>query len=304
MKRINLPVQFYGFAAMLFWGMSFIWTSVLLKYYPPVTIIFLRLIISSSFLFLMMMVAGKKERILAKDFGLIFLSAIFNPFLYFLGENTGLKFTSPAVTSVVIATIPVFSPVVAWFTLKERISLLNITGIFICFGGLLVMLITRNFTLSVEPRGLYYLAGAVVSALIYSVLLKRLTFRYRPLTIIAWQNLIGIFLFLPLFLIFDLKDFARVDMNREIVSSLFLLAILASSLSFVFYANTVKALGITKANVFTNLIPVITAILSFTLISEPFTPQKAAGILIVIAGVFVSEFTRGTGKVPRSDFPE
>ena len=110
MKKPNLPVYFYGFTAMLFWGMSFIWTTILLKYYEPVTIIQLRLIISAAFLFLIIWLTGKACRIHKKDVVLLIFSALFNPFLYFLGENNGLKFTSPAVTSVIIAMIPVFSP--------------------------------------------------------------------------------------------------------------------------------------------------------------------------------------------------
>ena len=46
-KSVRYHVYFYALAAMLFWGMSFVWTSILLKYYQPVTIIFIRLIISS-----------------------------------------------------------------------------------------------------------------------------------------------------------------------------------------------------------------------------------------------------------------
>jgi drug/metabolite transporter (DMT)-like permease len=292
MKYLKIPVYIYAIGAMLFWGMSFIWTTILLKYYPPVTIIFIRLILSSCFLFLVMFLLGKKETIKRKDFGLIFLSSVFNPFLYFLGENTGLKYTTPAITSVIIATIPVFSPVVAYFSMKERISLLNIAGIFLCFGGLLVMLVTGSFSLSVEPRGLIFLAIAVFSALIYTVLLKRLTARYSPLSLIAWQNLLGVFLFLPVFLAMDLRHFMNTEMNHEIVTSFFLLAILASSLSYVFYAKSVKVLGISKANVFTNLIPVITVAMSFFIISEPFTIRKLTGILIVIAGVCISERTK------------
>ena len=76
MKNLNLPVWFYGFTAMLFWGMSFIWTTILLRFYPPVTIIFLRLGISSCFLFLIIGLAGKFEKIKRKDIPLFFFSAL------------------------------------------------------------------------------------------------------------------------------------------------------------------------------------------------------------------------------------
>jgi drug/metabolite transporter (DMT)-like permease len=289
MKIPKLPIWFYGFTAMLFWGLSFIWTTILLRYYEPVTIIFLRLVISSCFLFLFIRLFNKMERIRKKDIGLFILSALFNPFLYFLGENNGLKFTSPAVTSVIIATIPVFSPIVAYIWFREKLSILQISGIFVCFLGIVIMLINRQYLLVIDPRGLWFLSGAVLSALFYSVLLKKLTYRYTPLTIISWQNLIGVIFFLPLFLIFNVREFKSVQMNFEILSSLFLLAILASSVSYIFYTILLKSIGISKANIYTNLIPVFTAIFSYLIISELFTVGKIAGILIVLAGVFISE---------------
>ena len=56
LKTPKIHVHFYALAAMLFWGMSFVWTSILLKYYEPVTIIFFRLIISAIFLFLVIFI--------------------------------------------------------------------------------------------------------------------------------------------------------------------------------------------------------------------------------------------------------
>ena len=139
MKKVQLPVYFYPLAAMLFWGMSFVWTSILLKYFQPVSIIFIRLIISSLFLFSVSLIFNKWEKVQRADFWLFFLSAVFNPFLYFLGENYGLKYSSPTTTSVIIATIPVFSPIVAYFFFREKLTLVNIAGLFLSFGGVILM---------------------------------------------------------------------------------------------------------------------------------------------------------------------
>jgi drug/metabolite transporter (DMT)-like permease len=289
LKTPKIPVYFYALAAMLFWGMSFIWTSILLRSYSPVTIIFMRLIISSGFLFLLIYSFRLSERIRKQDFGLILLSALFNPFFYFLGENYGLKYSTSTITAVIIATIPVFTPVVAWLTFRERLSWLSIGGILVSFCGLIIMLINKDMVLIIQPLGLLFLFGAVGSALVYTVLLKKLTLTYSPLSIVAWQNFIGIFLFLPVFLIFDLKNFTAVRPDTEILSSLLLLAILASSLSFVFFARTIKVLGMSKANIFSNLIPVFTAIFSYVILSEAFSLRKLAGMAVVICGVYISE---------------
>ena len=105
----------------------------------------------------------------------------------------------------IIATIPLFSPVVAFIYFRERISIRHLAGILLCFSGIIIMLFNKHYTLITDPRGLYFLSGAVAAALVYSVLLKKLAPLYSPLFIIAVQNLIGLVLFLPLFLLFNVK---------------------------------------------------------------------------------------------------
>ncbi|MEI7663412.1 MAG: DMT family transporter, partial [Bacteroidota bacterium] len=150
MKKFHLPVYFYALTAMLFWGMSFIWSSELLKFYQPVTIIFIRLVISSSLLFAFIYVSGQHEKVQKKDYLLIFLSALFNPFLYFLGENYGLKFSTPTISAVIIATIPVFSPLIAYLSFREKLTPVNFVGIAISFLGVILMLINRALSLEAD----------------------------------------------------------------------------------------------------------------------------------------------------------
>jgi drug/metabolite transporter (DMT)-like permease len=302
LKNLRIPIYLYALVAMFFWGMSFVWSSILLRYYEPVTIIFIRLLLSSFFLFTIILVTKRYQKVQRKDFLLLFMSALFNPFLYFLGENYGLKHSTPAISAVIIATIPVFSPVIAFISFRERLSWFNLAGILLSFAGVLVMLVSPDLTFSADPKGIAFLSGAVLAALLYTVTLKRLSVKYSPLTIISWQNTIGILLFLPIFLTFELKPALAVVPNREIITSFLFLSILASSLSYVFYAKTVKELGISKSNIFSNLIPVFTAIFSYFILDESFTLHKVAGMLVVIAGVYLSEMNRRKG-VPASVSP-
>ncbi|MCK9220311.1 MAG: DMT family transporter [Bacteroidales bacterium] len=292
MKHYSIPASFFAVTAMLFWGLSFIWSAVLLKYYQPITIIFIRLIISAAFLFILLHFFWNEERIEKKDFGLILLSSIFNPFLYFLGENYGLKFSSPTIASVIIATIPVFTPLAGYLYFREKMTSINFIGISISFSGVMLMLIKPNLSLNTDLRGVLCLSGAVLVSLFYSVTLRKLTSKYSALIVIAYQNLIGIFLFLPLFLIFEAPLIKTIVVNKEIIVSILLLGILASSVSFVFFAHSVKLMGMSKTNIYSNLIPVFTALFSFFLLSESFSIQKIGGIILVVGGVYLSERTK------------
>lgn len=277
---------------MLLWGMSFVWTAIVLEYYQPVTIIFLRLVISTIFLFSWVRIFQKKETINRKDYKLFFISALFNPFLYFLGENYGIKFTSPTISAVLIATIPLFAPIVAYVKLKEKLNWINIAGICISFAGILIMLLNKNLQLDASPRGVFALLIAVFSAVSYVVYLKILSTRYSPFFIIAVQNLIGLVYFLPIFLIFDFNQFISVKPSLTVISSLIALAIFCSSIAFVAFTIATREIGVSKANVFANLIPVFTGVFSFLVIREELNLQKILGIVIVVGGLFFSQIKK------------
>ena len=275
--------------AMLFWGMSFVWTAIVLKYYQPITIIFLRLIISTALLFTGLKLFGKIEKIDRKDYKLFLLSALFNPFFYFMGENYGIKLTSPTISAVIIATIPLFTPIVAFFTLKEKLTSLNILGLIVSFSGVFIMLVNNKLSFDTPPLGILFLLFAVASAIGFSIYLKKLSKRYSPFFIIATQNLIGVVYFLPFFIFFGFNEFLEIKPNFELLGSLFALAVFCSSLAFVAYTVATREIGVSKTNVFANLIPVFTGIFSYFIISEQLDSQKILGIVIVVSGLFFSQ---------------
>jgi drug/metabolite transporter (DMT)-like permease len=279
---------------MLFWGFSFVWAKIVFEYYHPITTIFLRLVISSLFLFIIVKLFRKKQKIQREDYGKFALLAFYQPFLYFLGESFGLNMVTSTIGSVIISTIPVFTPVVSFFTIKEKLSVLNIFGLIISFMGVLCMIINQDFSLDVPIVGVMLLFFAVGTAIVYGIAIKKLAVKYSSFTIIKTQNLLGALYFLPLFLIFDFNHFISVKPDWNLILALLQLAIFASSAAYMLFVPVVRQLGINKANIFTNFIPVFTATFSYILLSEIMSFNKLIGIVIVIAGVFLSQINQNS----------
>ena len=275
---------------MLFWGLSFVWFKIAIKYYEPITIIFLRLVISGMLLLLFLFITGKFERIRRQDIKWFLALAFTQPFCYFLGESFGLKLVSSTIASVIISTIPVFSPLIAYYTIKEKFSRYSLAGIMVSFAGVLIMIVRKDLTLSAAPVGIALLFFAVLSALFYAIIIRKFSFSYSPLTIITAQNVIGIFYFLPLFLLMDFSHFITVQPTFELISALLQLAVFASTFAYMLYIITLREFGVTKANIFTNLIPIFTAIASWIILGELLTVAKVAGMIIVIFGVIISQW--------------
>jgi drug/metabolite transporter (DMT)-like permease len=285
-------LKFYAAAvlSMLFWGLSFVWFKIVVKYYDPITIIFLRLLISGSLLLLFLYFTDSFERISRKDYKWFLLLAFTQPLCYFLGESFGLRLVLSTVASVIISTIPVFSPIIAYLTIKEKLSSYSLAGILISFAGVLIMVVRKDLSLNAPIAGILLLFFAVLSALFYGVIIRRFSSHCSPFTIITAQNIIGMFYFLPLFLVIDFRHFITVKPTTELISALLQLAVFASTFAYLLYIIALRNFGLTRANIFTNLIPIFTAIASFIILGEQLTPAKICGIIVVICGVIISQW--------------
>ncbi len=292
MSLQTFKVYLFAVLSMLFWGLSFVWFKIVVKWYEPITIIFLRLIISGSLMMVFMLLTRSWQTIKRKHLKYFLLLAFAQPFCYFLGESFGLTLVSSTIASVIIATIPLFSPFAGYFLVREKVTIPVVLGIVFSFLGIILMLINPDFSLNASPKGVLLLFLAVFAAVAYSVIIRKISHEYNPVTIITNQNLIGAVYFLPLFLVFDFQHFITVTPTRELIMALLQLSVFASTLAYVFYIIAIKGIGVIKANVFANLIPVFTGFFSFLILGETFTALKIAGMLLVLFGVVVSQSGR------------
>ncbi len=279
--------------SMMFWGISFIWTKMAFEFYKPMTIIFFRLIISSIFLHGINIFLKKLKTIEKKDYKWFVLLSFLQPFLYFIGESNALLFVSSTVASVLISLIPLFTPFVGYYFFKEKVTLMNVVGIFISITGVIMVTLNNDFSFSVRIEGILLLTLSIFTSLAYSVMLIKLANKYDVYTVITKQNTIGILWFLPIFLIFDINDFMNVGFHLKPFISIIELAILPSSLAYILYTYGMQQIGITKANTLVNTIPVFTAVFAYFLLGETITKLNIIGIMLAIVGVFFSQMNHG-----------
>ncbi len=282
----------YLFVAMLFWGGSFVLTKHLLTDFNPITIIFIRLLISSLlFVTISLVVYRKRFFVPKKDLLLLCYMAIFEPIVYFLFETYSLKFTDPSIVSVIIATIPLFVAFIAFYFLKEYFSKSNFVGVFLSVFGIVIMLYPSFSDSTVSLLGVLLAFGAVLSTIGYNYFLKRIPNTYSPILVITWQNLLGLIAFTPMLYILnspsEITQQWHAVYDFKNISALLILSVFCSSIAFMLYIKGVRYIGVGKANTFTNLIPVVTALLSFFLFDEVVTWNKIIGIIVVLTGIFL-----------------
>lgn len=292
MKKQNLLFGYLAISiAMLFWGISFVWTKqLLIAGFPVFTIVFFRLIVSSAFLFSFFKWQDKLEKIRTGDWKWFFLLSLFEPFLYFIGEDFGLKYVDASFAAVIIALIPIAVTFTMHFVEKEPLHWKMLLGIVVSVFGVGLMSIGPDNTFSFSSKGFLLLMLAVASASGYSVLLARLLKHYGPVSITTYQNMISILYYLPFVCVFDMRHFSSLTWNFSTVGSLLCLAILCSSGAYVLYSYAAKEISISKVSVFTNAIPIVTILFASMMGQETCSVQKIIGIVVVVGGVVFSQF--------------
>ena len=292
MKNKNLLAYGSALGAAFFWSFSFVWFKIAYLAYKPITVVLFRLVISAILILAIAWGLKRLQKPSKKDFGLFVLMSFFEPFLYFMGESYGLQYVSSTVAAVIVATIPLLSPSFAWYFYREQVRWMNIVGFFFSVIGVGRVVLDVCFWFEASPLGVGLEFIAVFAAIAYSIVLKNVAARYNTFTIIAYQNLIGMVLFLPFWLVIDFNDFVNTPFHWRAFRAIILLAVFSSTLAFVFFTQSVRQLGMNRANTFINLIPVFVAITSFIVLKESMDLQKIAGIIIVITGLFLAQTKR------------
>ena len=275
--------------SMIFWSFSFVWVKVVYEAYGPLTTVLFRLILSAGMLLAFTLLSRKLQRIKPGDLKYFVMLAFFEPFLYFMGESYGLKYVSSTVAAVIVATIPLFSPILAWYFYKEKLSRTNLFGLVITFLGVSLVVLDNSFNFTASPLGVALEFVAVLGAIGYSSVLKGISHRYNTFTIITYQNLIGAVFFLPFWIGLEMNDFLQIPFNMKSFAAIVKLAIFASTFAFILFTYSIRTLGINKSNIFINVIPVCVAIIAFIILGDRLNFHQMVGIAIVISGLFLAQ---------------
>ena len=287
-------------AAMLtviLWAVSYIWADQLLDLEIPVEFFVpVRICLAGILLWILNKVAGIPMKILSlKDFLYFVLLSLCVPFIYFVAETYGLKFTeSPTITSLVVATNPIFAMVAGLLIFREQFGTVNILGVFITLAGLWLVTYSHSHT------GPYFLLGigiifvAVISEVSQIVFTKALASRYHPAVIVMYQFLIGAVFFAPLFFTRGIRSFdASLYLSWQVLYPTLALALLCSATAYTSWAYAIKSLGVARTSVFLAVVPLVTAVLALITGNEVFAALQWVGLAVGMVGIYLTQLPPG-----------
>lgn len=273
------------------WGTTFISTKILLKEFQPVEILFFRFVMGYAVLLAACPRRMKKVSIRQE---LTFAAAGFcGVCLYYLLENIALTLTMASNVGVITSTAPFFTAILSQLSAKskEKLRAEFFAGFAIAMAGILMVSLNGS-RVSLNPAGDFLAVSAAFVWGCYSVLSKKITsFGYPVILTVRRTFFYGILFMIPPLFYFDFE----MELSR-FADAVYLLNIIylgagASALCFVTWNYAVKVLGAVRTSVYIYLVPVITIIASVLILNESVTWISAVGVVLTIAGLFLSEYT-------------
>lgn len=277
---------------VVLWAMSYIWADRLLALEIPVEFFVpVRMAMAGVLLWIINLATGQKMHIHKKDILKYLLLSLCMPFIYFLAETYGLKFTeSPTITSLIIATNPIFAMIVGMLIFKESFSKLNILGVFIAIAGLWLVTYTRTETGPMFILGIAILFIAVISEVSQIAFTKALSEDYSPSVIVMYQFLFGAVFFLPMFFTKGISKFEPgLYLSWQVLYPTLALALLCSATAYTSWAYAIGKLGVARTSVFLAVVPLVTAVLAFIFGEETLQWLQWGGLAIGLIGIYLTQ---------------
>lgn len=182
-------------AALLLWASAFAGIRAGLRAYSPGQLAVLRFVVASAVLALYASVAHFR-RPKGRDIPGFLLSGIIGISFYNLALNYGETRVSAGAASLLIASTPIWTALLASFTLHERLTPRRWMGILVSFAGVALIASGEGQGIHISPQALIILAAAFTSA-IYMVQQKHYLGRYSALEFTAYSIWSGTLFMLP-----------------------------------------------------------------------------------------------------------
>jgi len=247
-----------------------------------------------SFASLMFWVASlfmTQEKVDLKDFPTLFFGSFlgmgFNQVLFIIG----LSLTSPVDATIIATLSPMMVMIISAVILKEPITLRKAMGVFIGAAGALLIVLTEISDTGVARQGswlgnlLIFCSATCYAA--YLVTTKRISQKYKPVTLMKWMFLFAMFMVLPFTYneVLNAKMFATPDLSASFRLG-YVLA-LGTFLAYFLIPVALKRIRPTTVGSYNYLQPLVASLAAISVGQDILTWEKPAAALLVFSGVYL-----------------
>ncbi len=282
--------------ACLLFGGSFLFTSVAMEQASAFTMLAWRFFVALILLSILALAGVIKLSLRGKDYKPLFLMALCEPILYFIGESNGILLTTTAESGTIIACIPLATLIFARFLLKERPNRAQWIGISISVFGVILVGLAKGLNASFNIKGYAFLLLAVCGSSLFTIFARKATDFSTAEKTFA-MAVLGFIVFGGMALL----EHGRAGTLKTLVAlpftspsffwSIIYLSLGCQVLAFLFNHYAITAIGPIQANTYIGLVTVVSILLGVVVLHESFALLQGLGSLLVLAGVYIANLT-------------
>lgn len=273
-------------ATICVWGSTFIFSKTLLSVFTPLQIMLMRFLVAYAVLWCMY---PRTEKTTANDnLGMFFMS-LFADTAYFLCENNALRYTLASNVSILVASAPIWTAVLAhFFTKGNRLRRNTVYGSLIALAGVALVVFNGTVVLKFNPLGDMLSIAAAICWALYSVMMTRYVHRFSSFFLMRRMTFFAILTTLPIALFTGELDMPLYELtDPQKLFCIAFLGILGSGISYTTWNMATRRLGIVKVNTYIYVNPFVTLITGALFLHEPITLMSVIGALLIICGVII-----------------
>ncbi|WP_457627815.1 DMT family transporter [Oceanithermus sp.] len=269
--------------ALLLWASAFAGIRAGLEGYGPFHLALLRFLVASAVLLGYALLARiRLPR--AADLPRIGVLGFFGITVYHLALNYGETTVSAGSASLLIASGPIFTAMLAVIFLGERLSAWGWAGIELGFAGVALIALGEGEGLRFDP-GAFWIVVAAFSTSLYFVFQKPLHRRYTPLEVTAYTLWAGTLWMLPFWP--GLPE-AVAAAPAAATWSVVYLGVGPAALAYVLWTNALSRLPASRVTSFLYLSPALAILIAWLWLGEWPSALSLAGGGLAVLGVLVT----------------
>jgi len=195
MPRFTTRTLFALGAALALWASAFAGIRSGLRAYSPAHLAILRFLVASLMLAIYAGIAHFRRPALRDLPGLVLSGALGITF-YNIAINYGETKVTAGAASLLIASVPIWTALLARILLHEKLTALGWFGVFMSFAGIAMVASGEGEGIHFSPQALVILSAALTSSL-YMIMQKHYLRRYSALEFTAYSIWFGTLMMLP-----------------------------------------------------------------------------------------------------------
>ena len=280
-----------AFLVVAIWGVTFVYTKLLLIAGLTAAQIFVLRFVVAYLLLLAYSLTRKQFRLFSsvwQDELLMVALGITGGSLYFLTENSAMIYTTTTNTSLIVCLCPLIAALlIALFFRSMRLHGLQIVGTVMAAIGVIIVVLNGRFVLHLSPLGDALAFGACLCWALYSLLMIPASQRYDTTFITRKVFFYGLVSMIPYFLIYPDQPSPSVVLRPDVLANLLFLGCVASMLCFLAWNWVIKKLGAVIATNYVYFNPVTTVLFAWLILSERITIYFLIGTLLILTGMYL-----------------